>query len=95
MPAYSSSDAQRPPAYVMSRIGSHAVHDRREIIRFRDEPLMNNGQVTSSNHDFSRIGSRYSRKFRDILFLEIFKKRNVQQAVSYLHLLSSFIILDI
>lgn len=94
MPAYSSSDAQRPPAYVMSRIGSHAVHDRREIIRFRDEPLMNNGQVTSSNHDFSRIGSRVFSKI-DTLFLEVFKKRNVQQAVSYLHLLSSFIILDI
>lgn len=50
MLAYSSSDAQRPPAYVMSRIGSHAVHDRRGIIRFRDESLMNNGQVISSNH---------------------------------------------
>lgn len=76
----------------MSRIGSHAVHDRRGIIR--DEPLMNNGQVISSNHDFSRIGSRVFSKI-DTLFLEVFKKRNVQQAVSYLHLLSSFIILDI
>lgn len=74
MPAYSSSDAQRPPAYVMSRIGSHGVDDRRGIIRFRDEPSTNNQARLSSSNEFSRIGV-FSKIVYDILFLEIFKKK--------------------
>lgn len=78
MPAYSSSDAQRPPAYVMSRIGSHGVDDRRGIIRFRDEPLTNNQARLSSSNEFSRIGV-FSKIVYDILFLEIFKKKKEEK----------------
>lgn len=82
MPAYSSSDAQRPPAYVMSRIGSHGVDDRRGIIRFRDEPLTNNGQVKL----FQRVFENWSVLencvryfiFRDIQKKKKKKKRNVE-----------------
>lgn len=78
MPAYSSSDAQRPPAYVMSRIGSHGVDDRRGIIRFRDEPLTNNGQVKL----FQRVFENWSvleNCVRYFIFRDIQKKKEEEK----------------
>lgn len=78
MPAYSSSDAQRPPAYVMSRIGSHGVDDRRGIIRFRDEPLTNNGQAKL----FQRVFENWSvleNCVRYFIFRDIQKKKEEEK----------------